>query len=204
MSERDFVPLRTYSKMLEFNIVLDNTLIFGHLQILEGDRRFGGRIVGAKFRFQDFDESGPVIHPVFKLVGLQNGRFEIFHSETTKVREGKCDFGVVVGICGVVSEIKVALEYEAIELPSVGAVECIGLSSLRLGSPRCISTLEFLGHHHDCLSEIRSLIIGIMVVIGIMVGIVGVSGMVRTIVRIGGVAARRHRWVSRCSSVRII
>ena len=70
-----------------------------------------------------------------------------------KMRESEIDFGGIVGVGGVLSEIEIAKKNEVIQFAGVRTIKSIWLFNLGLWG---FTMLEFLSHKHNCLSKVWS------------------------------------------------
>jgi hypothetical protein len=75
-------------------------------------------------------KSGSVVQPVGELVGVNESRFKVVQSKSTKVGQGKEDLSSIVGVGGVVLEEEVAQKDEVVELFGISVIKSIRLFAL--------------------------------------------------------------------------
>ena len=76
--EDGLVPTGMDSETGELDVVLDDVLIFLHLQVFNAIFCVGCGIDRAKLNTEGTDEHGPVVDPIWGFVGIQNAWFKVF------------------------------------------------------------------------------------------------------------------------------
>ena len=77
VSEDTVIPAGLNRETVELNIVLDDMLIILHLQVVNPVFGIGGRIDRTKLGTESSDEGGPIVHPCWGLIGVQDCRLKV-------------------------------------------------------------------------------------------------------------------------------
>ena len=85
MAEYTLVPTGTDGESVELHVILDYVLVVVHLQIIDTIFCVSSWIDRAKLGTEGANKSGPVVHLVGNLVGVQDRWFEVLQGGSAKV-----------------------------------------------------------------------------------------------------------------------
>ena len=126
VTEDRLIPTGTDSETGKLDVVLDDVLIFLHLQVVNAIFCTGRGIDGAELSTEGMDECRLIVDPVRGFVGIQNAWFKVFQRKAAEVGKSKGHFSGVVFIRRISTEIEIAKENEVVELFRIGTVEGVG------------------------------------------------------------------------------
>ena len=103
--ENVIVPTCLNRQPIKVNIVLENALIFSHLQVV--NRVFGihTRVNRTELGVKSTNECGPIVQPFWGIIKPRKGWFKEIKSHTMKVGQRKSDLCIIIGIGWIVTEI---------------------------------------------------------------------------------------------------
>ena len=83
VSEYTFVPAGSDRETVKFNVVLQYALVILHFEVVDPVFSVGSRIYRSKLSAECSDKRGPIVHPAWQFIGIEDGRLKIFEGHSS-------------------------------------------------------------------------------------------------------------------------